>query len=126
MFLVKNNIIFVISMIDYPLPREDLARVPLTLSKKQCWQKSMVMHRQWFRVALLRATQYCSSWDNVNEEWHYIELTFLANGYSLDLVKDHLRQFFARFNPIELHTPSHPHPSTIFRYFDIATATNGI
>jgi hypothetical protein len=34
MFSIKNNVLFVISMIDYPHPREDLVRVPLILSKK--------------------------------------------------------------------------------------------
>ena len=58
-------------------------------------------HRQWFRFALIRASQYCSSWDDFNEERIYIELTFLANGYSLTFVEDFIRQFFERFHPIE-------------------------
>ena len=60
-----------------------------------------LVHRQWFRFALLRASQYCSSWDDFNEERIYIELTFLANGYSVAFVEDYSRQFFERFHPID-------------------------
>ena len=61
-----------------------------------------LIHRQWLRFILIRAGQYCSSWEDFNEERLYIELTFLANGYSLDFVEYHLQQFFTRFNPVEL------------------------
>ena len=58
-----------------------------------------LFHRQWFRAALIRAGQYCNTFEDFEEERLYLELTFLANGYSLDFVEYHLRQFFFRFNP---------------------------
>ncbi|CAF4233638.1 unnamed protein product [Rotaria sordida] len=58
-----------------------------------------LFHRQWFRAALLCAGQYCSSFEDFEEERLYLELTFLVNGYSLDFIEYHLRQFFSRFNP---------------------------
>jgi hypothetical protein len=61
-----------------------------------------LIHRQWLRFILIRAGLYCSSWEDFNEERLYIELIFLANGYSLDFVQYHLQQFFTRFNPVEL------------------------
>ncbi|CAF3939155.1 unnamed protein product [Rotaria sordida] len=54
-------------------------------------------HRQWFRYALIRAGQYCSSFEDFEEERRYIEMTFLTNGYSLDFVEYNLRQFYSRF-----------------------------
>ncbi|CAF3371216.1 unnamed protein product [Rotaria sp. Silwood2] len=57
-----------------------------------------LFHPQWFRAALIRAGQYCSSFEDFEEERLYLELTFLANGYSLDFVEYQLRQFFLRFN----------------------------
>ncbi|CAF5141972.1 unnamed protein product, partial [Rotaria sp. Silwood1] len=54
-------------------------------------------HRQWFRYALIRAGQYCSSFEDFEDERRYIEMTFLTNGYSLDFVEYHLRQFYSIF-----------------------------
>ena len=54
-------------------------------------------HRQWYRYALVRAVQYCATLEDFHEERQQIELSFLANGYSLDFVEYHLRQFFKRF-----------------------------
>ncbi|CAF4200999.1 unnamed protein product [Adineta steineri] len=59
-----------------------------------------ISHRQWVRFALLRAGQYCSSWDDFQDERIYIELTCLANGYSLDFVEYHMEQFFTRLHPM--------------------------
>ena len=56
-------------------------------------------HRQWFRFALIRAGQYCPCYEDFQEERVQIELTFLANGYSLEFVEYHLAQFLKRFNP---------------------------
>ena len=56
-------------------------------------------HRQWFQFSLIRAGQYCGTSDDFQDERLYIELTFLANGYSLDFVEYNLRQFFSRLNP---------------------------
>ncbi|CAF3881794.1 unnamed protein product [Rotaria sp. Silwood1] len=68
-----------------------------------------LFHRQWFRASLLRAGQYCSKFEDFEEERLYLELTFLANGYSLDFVEYHLRQFFSRFNP-KPHEPMNLNP----------------
>ena len=57
-----------------------------------------LIHRQWFRYALIRAGQSCSSLEDFQRERLYIELTFLANGYSLDFILYHLEQFYKRFN----------------------------
>ena len=54
-------------------------------------------HRQWFRFALTRAGRACATFAEFDEERLRIELTFLANGYSLDFTEYHLRQFFQRF-----------------------------
>ncbi|CAF1432463.1 unnamed protein product, partial [Rotaria sordida] len=54
-------------------------------------------HRQWFRYSLIRAGQYCSSYEDFEEERRYIEMTFLTNGYSLDFVEYNLRRFYSRF-----------------------------
>jgi Fe-S cluster assembly iron-binding protein IscA len=62
-------------------------------------------HRQWFRFALIRAGQYCLCLEDFHEERVQIELTFLANGYSLDFVEYHLAQFFKRFNPSSTQQP---------------------
>ncbi|CAF1486986.1 unnamed protein product [Rotaria sordida] len=56
-----------------------------------------LLHRQWFRYSLIRAGQYCSSFEDFEEERRYIEMTFLTNGYSLDFVEYNLRQFYSRF-----------------------------
>ena len=63
-----------------------------------------LVHRQWFQLALLRAGQYCSSFEDFEDERLYIELTFLANGYSIEFVNDHLVQFFKRYNPVRQQT----------------------
>jgi len=60
-----------------------------------------LIHRQWFRFAFMRAGQYCSSFDDFQDERLHIELTFLANGYSLDFVDYHIKQFLKRFNSIQ-------------------------
>jgi len=57
-------------------------------------------HRQWFRFVLLRAGLYCTTLEDFRDEQLYIELTFLANGYSLDFVEYHIRQFFRLVDPV--------------------------
>lgn len=57
-------------------------------------QHPRLYHRQWFRFANVRAALYCSDVDDFYDEQLSIELTFLANGYSLDFVESHLREFF--------------------------------
>lgn len=61
-------------------------------------------YRQWFRFALIRAGLYCSSWHDFNEERLYLELTFLANGYTFEFVQHHLEQFYSTFNSSEKKT----------------------
>ncbi|CAF1550694.1 unnamed protein product, partial [Adineta ricciae] len=56
-------------------------------------------HRQWFRFALIRAGLYCVCYEDFEEERVHIEITFLANGYSLAFVQDQLKQFLIRLNP---------------------------
>jgi hypothetical protein len=63
-----------------------------------------LVHRQWFQLALLRAGQYCSAFEDFEDERLYIELTFLANGYSMECVNDYLVQFFKRYNPVRQQT----------------------
>ena len=63
-------------------------------------------HRQWFRFALTRAVQYCSFAADFQQERLEIELTFLANGYSLRYVQYLLQQFLKR----------HPSPKNSFTF----------
>ena len=67
-----------------------------------------ILHRQYFRYTLMRAAQYCHLWEDFNHERLYIELTFLANGYSLDFVEYHLNQFFTRFTHDHKDIPLNP------------------
>jgi len=60
-----------------------------------------LVHRRWFRFVFVRAVQYCSSFQDFDDERLYLELTFLANGYSLDFVEYLTRQFLIRYNPIK-------------------------
>jgi hypothetical protein len=53
-----------------------------------------LIYRKWFRFALLRAGLYCTNLEDFQDERLNIELTFLANGYSLDFVEYHLHKFF--------------------------------
>jgi hypothetical protein len=55
-----------------------------------------LIYRQWFRWALTRAVHYCKSVEDFDQERLNIELTFLANGYSLDFVNYHIKHFFDR------------------------------
>lgn len=73
-----------------------------------------LLHRQWFRFRLARAIQYCQSFDDFQEQRLQLELTFLANGYSLEFVHYLLNQFYQRFN-------SSDYPSLrlqVFRYYN--------
>ncbi|CAF3798550.1 unnamed protein product [Rotaria socialis] len=58
-------------------------------------------HRKWFRYIFIHACHYCRSFEDFEDfedERIYIEAIFLANGYSLDFVEYHWRQFLKRFN----------------------------
>ncbi|CAF1097680.1 unnamed protein product [Adineta ricciae] len=56
-----------------------------------------LIHRQWFRYSLIRAGQSCIRLKDFQNERLYIELTFLANGYSLEFVEHNLEQFYKQF-----------------------------
>jgi hypothetical protein len=63
-------------------------------------QHPRLLHRQWFRFLLVRAGLYCSQLQDFFDEQLNIELTYLANGYSLDFIEYHLRQFFRLMSPV--------------------------
>ncbi|CAF1383690.1 unnamed protein product [Rotaria sordida] len=100
----------------------DSIRQPFLLS--YTYSHPRLFHRQWFRAALIRAGQYCSSFEDFEEERLYLELTFLANGYSFDFVEYHLRQFFSHFNsksnkPMNLNRFTYlSFRQELFRYVD--------
>ena len=84
-----------------------------------------LLHRQWFRFALVRAGLYCTTLEDFHDEQLYIELTFLANDYSLDFVEYHIRQFFRLVNPINPEVPLDKYRynslrSYLFRYHSTA------
>lgn len=76
---------------------------------------SRLIYRQWFQFALLRAAQYCSSVDDFLDERHYIEATFLVNGYSLEFIDTQLDSFFKRINLSRLKTDLNCHNYTNLR-----------
>ncbi|CAF4450136.1 unnamed protein product [Rotaria magnacalcarata] len=51
---------------------------------------SKLAHGDWFRSALIRAVCYCSSIEHFNLERIYLELTCLANGYSIFFVENNV------------------------------------
>ena len=59
---------------------------------------SKVQHSHWLRYALIRAVCYCSSVEDFNQERIYLELTYLANGYSLLFVETHVQHFLNHFH----------------------------
>ncbi|CAF5114934.1 unnamed protein product, partial [Rotaria magnacalcarata] len=59
---------------------------------------SKLAHGDWFRSALIRAVCYCSSIEHFNLERIYLELTCLANGYSIFFVENNVQHFFGYFH----------------------------
>ena len=59
-------------------------------------------HSHWLRSALIRAARYCSSVGDFNQERIYLELTCLANGYSLEFVEKRIDHFFTHFDATSL------------------------
>ena len=57
-----------------------------------------VNHRLWLRSALMRAVRFCSNFLDFKQEEIYLEMTCLANGYSIDFVETQLKHFYLRFN----------------------------
>jgi hypothetical protein len=58
---------------------------------------SKVNHSDWIRTTLLQAVCYCSSVEDFNQERIYIELTCLANSYSLRFVDSRVTHFYDYF-----------------------------
>lgn len=65
---------------------------------------SKVKHSLWFRSMLLRAVCFCSSVADFQQECIRLELTLLANGYSLPFVNSHLDHFFVH---VKTHRAPH-------------------
>lgn len=81
------------------------------------------LHRQWFRFRVARALQYCASFNDFQEEYLQLELTFLANGYSLEFIKYLWEQFLKRFKPFSyayVHNPMNYKilRQQVFRYYN--------
>jgi hypothetical protein len=67
-----------------------------------------ITYRQWFRSGLIRAARYSQTFDDFDQERIYIELTFLANGFSFDFVTSQVQQFFSFFNISTLPSAHNP------------------
>ena len=63
---------------------------------------SKVAHSHWLRSALIRAARYCTSVDDFNQERICLELTCLANGYSLEFIEKRIDHFFTHFDATSL------------------------
>ena len=63
---------------------------------------SKVAHSHWLRSALIRAARYCTSVGDFNQERIYLELTCLANGYSLEFIEKRIDHFFTHFDATSL------------------------
>ena len=59
---------------------------------------SIRKHSHWLRSSLLRAIRYCTSIEDFNQERIYLEMTYLANGYSIDFIDKHIQHFFTFFD----------------------------
>lgn len=55
-------------------------------------------YSDWFRSALIRAICYCSLVEDFHRERIYLEMSLLANGYSLLFIETHLHHFFNYLN----------------------------
>jgi hypothetical protein len=63
-----------------------------------------LFYRKWFQWALTRAVRYCTSIEDFDQERLYIELTLLANGYSLDFIKMGIKIFFTKHSVLKFET----------------------
>ena len=57
-----------------------------------------VAHSHWLRYALVRAVHYCTSVYDFNQERIYLEITYLANGYSLEYIEQRINHFYHHFD----------------------------
>ncbi|CAM4946829.1 unnamed protein product [Rotaria socialis] len=65
---------------------------------------SKVSYSHWFRLALIRAVRYCTSVIDFNQERVYLEVTWLANGYSLKFIEKRINHFYSHFDAVSLRT----------------------
>jgi hypothetical protein len=69
---------------------------------------SIRYHSHWLRSSLIRAVRYCTTVEDFNQERIYLEMTYLANGYSFEFIEKHIQHFFTFFNgktilPLDQH-----------------------
>ena len=62
---------------------------------------SKLKHTLWFRSALIRAVRFCSNLTDFQQEQIYLEMTCLANGYSIDFIETQLKHFYRFFHAEE-------------------------
>ena len=81
---------------------------------------SKVKHSDWIRMALVRAVCYCSSVDDFQQQRIYLELSCLANGYSIRFVDSRVAHFFEYFHADHLRYSMEQSAYEKFRrqYFD--------
>ncbi len=63
-----------------------------------------VAHSRWLRSALIRAVRYCTSAFDFNNERIYLEITYLANGYSLEFIEQRMQHFYKYFDATSLRS----------------------
>ena len=63
-----------------------------------------LIYSHYFRSLLIRAGQYCSNVDDFDRERLYIELTYLANGFPLQVIEHYLNLFYLHFQIPSLRT----------------------
>ncbi|CAF4818731.1 unnamed protein product [Rotaria sp. Silwood1] len=65
---------------------------------------SKMAHSHWLRSSLIRAVRYCTSVNDFNQERIYLEVSCLANGYSLEFIEKHIDHFFTHFDAVSLRS----------------------
>jgi hypothetical protein len=65
---------------------------------------SKAEHSHWLRSALIRAVRYCTSVYDFNHEQIRLEITCLANGYSLEFIEQRIQHFFLHFDALSLRS----------------------
>ncbi|CAF4239749.1 unnamed protein product [Rotaria sp. Silwood2] len=64
-------------------------------------ENSIRIHSHWLRSSLIRAVRYCTAVEDFHYERIYLEMSYLANGYSYEFIKKHLQHFFLQFGAKE-------------------------
>jgi hypothetical protein len=59
---------------------------------------SIRKHSHWLRSSLIRAVRYCTTVEDFNQERIYLEMTYLANGYSYEFIQKQIQHFLICFN----------------------------